>query len=659
MESPAAAAQPCPHGRTEIIALWVVLLLGAGFYFWTATSAGSPLTLTLQKNDLYNRLADGFLAGRLGFVEEPPPELAKLADPYDPAQNAPYQRYHDVTYYRGRYYLYFGPGPALVLLAPWKAITGNYLPQNLAAALFAWGAALAGVLLLLALRRRYFPATPAWVMACGAAAVVFGSLLPVLLRRPVYYELAIASAGFFGLLALLLLHRAVTAPIRGNRWLAGASLALGLAIASRPNYLSGAAAALGVYLWWIWRHGHPSPREDWRRFLRTALAAGLPVGAVGLALLAYNHARFDSWTEFGTHYMLAGGNQQKTGMMSLGYVPVNLYYYLLAPAAWSAYFPFVQVTGFPPFPPPAGYSGVENAYGALVTLPFLWTLWWLWRELRREPPVLPETLRLFGRIVCGLVAANVGFLLLMSAANNRYMIDFIPPLVVLAFVGVLAWEQQARGWRKLLGRAGWLAALGFTVFFNVFVSFQHNELLRYHNPGTYRWLAHAFDHLTWWYQRATGEQPGPLRIGLTFPAERTGRLEPLVVTGLSFRADFLYVYYTDDRSIQIGFEHTSYGGPVSKPVRIDYAGEHQLEVQMGSFYPPVEHPCYDGMPAAEIGRRKRTLLVTLDGREVLAAQCDFYDSSPGDVAVGRNPVSEAFGRRFTGKIRAVERLGAP
>ncbi len=659
MDAEATTSGPNSPRRAEIIATCVVLLLGAWFYFWTATSAGSPLTLALQKNDLYNRLADGFLAGRLGFVEEPPPELAKLADPYDPAQNAPYQGYHDVTYYRGRYYLYFGPAPALVLLAPWKAVTGHYLPQNLAAALFAWGMALAGVLLLRALRRRYFPATPAWVMVSGTAAVVFGGLLPVLLRRPVYYELAIASAGFFGMTALLLLHQAVTAPVRGNRWLAGASLALGLAIASRPNYIFGAAAALGVYLWWVWRHGRPGPREAWRPFLRTALAAGRPVGVVGIALLAYNQARFGSWTEFGTHYMLAGGNQQTTGMMSLGYVPVNLYYYLLAPAEWSAYFPFVQVTGILPFTAPAGYTGEENVYGVLLTLPLLLALWWLRCRLRAVRDPLPGALRVWFRIVGALAAANAGFLLLLSGTNNRYMVDFVPPLVLLAVVGIMAWEQRARGWRRWLGRPVWLVALGLTLFFNVFVSFQHNELLRYHNPAAYRRLAHAFDHLPWWWARATGQRSGPLRIRLTFPAERTGRLEPLIVTGLSFRADFLYVYYQDGENIKIGFEHTSYGGPVSPPLRVDYGAEHVLEVQMGSFYPPVEDPCYDGLPAAEVERRKRTLLVKLDGREVLAARCDFYDSSPGDVAVGRNPVSEAFGRRFTGVIHRVERLDIP
>jgi hypothetical protein len=85
---------------------------------------------------------------------------------------------------------------------------------------------------------------------------------------------------------------------------------------------------------------------------------------------------------------------------------------------------------------------------------------------------------------------------------------------------------------------------------------------------------------------------------------------------------------------------------------------HVIEVDMGSLYPPVFHPYFDDWSSEAITRRKRTLAVKLDGREVIATQTAFYDSSPGDVAVGRNPVSNAFGRRFTGVVRGVVRLPA-
>ncbi|CAM9336835.1 unnamed protein product [Phaeothamnion confervicola] len=653
--------QPPPHPpgagarRGETAGLVLLLAVAAWFYGWTATTAGSPLTHGLAPDDLYNRLADGFLAGRTSFAEEPPAELAALADPYDPAQNAPYKKYHDVTYYRGRYYLYFGPVPALVLLAPWKLLTGSYLPQNVATAAFAWGAALMAVLLVREVRRRWFPATGAGLVLALGAAAVFGTLLPMLLRRPLYYELAIASACFLGLLALwmLLKARVDEAPPRLG-WLAGAGLCLGLTVGARPNYLFGSGAVVAFCLWLWWRQAAPIvPVERLRRLARPAGALLLPFIACGLALAAYNLARFGSLTEFGTSYMLAGGNQSGVSQTSLRYVPINLYYYLAAPPQFSAYFPFVQVIGFAPFAPPAGYSGQENTYGLAFALPVLWAIGLVWTALRRDLPARPW--QAWARLVTVFAAGNAGFLLLLMGAANRYMVDFVPPLMVLALLGVMHGEATLAGWRRWLLRAGWGAALAVTLVFNVFVSLQHNELLAYHNPAAYRKLAHAANR---WSQLWPAGESGPLRIDLTLPKNRTGKLEPLVVTGLSFRADFLYLFYKDDTHIQIGFEHTSYGGPMSPPLEVDYDVPHVLEVQMGSLYPPVEHPAYDGKSPEEINRLKRTLLIKLDGRVVHSGQYDFYDSSPGDVSVGRNPVSEAFGRRFTGVVRSVTRPAA-
>src|ERR1041385_1227713 len=67
----------------------------------------------------YNLLVRGFRAGQLSLQEEVPPGLAQLADPYDPTANAVYwafpHRMLDLSYYKGRLYLYFGITPALVL----------------------------------------------------------------------------------------------------------------------------------------------------------------------------------------------------------------------------------------------------------------------------------------------------------------------------------------------------------------------------------------------------------------------------------------------------------------------------------------------------------------------------------------------------------------
>src|SRR5580658_9426275 len=206
---------------------WAVLVLAlAGwFYLWTATSAGSPLSTKLQQDDLYNRLADGFLAGQLSFLEKPNPALADLQDPWDPAQNAGLSTFHDVSYFRGKYYLYFGAAPAILLLAPWKAVTGTYLGENVAAAVFSWLGVGASIGLVLVLRRRHFPALGGWIGGTCLVGLAFGNFAAILLRRPVYYELAISSAYAFAMAALLCIALAQGGGTRRRLWLALAGLA--------------------------------------------------------------------------------------------------------------------------------------------------------------------------------------------------------------------------------------------------------------------------------------------------------------------------------------------------------------------------------------------------------------------------------------------------
>ena len=639
----------------------VILVVAAWFYGWTATSAGSPWTRQLAPDDLYNRLSDGLLAGRLSFLEQPDPALALLSDPWDPAQNAPYKKFHDVTYYRGKYYLYFGPTPAVLLLAPWKALTGGYLPQNVAAVVFAGLGVAASMGLILVLRARHFPQTPSWIVGLCLLAAAFANFGAPLLRRPVYYELAIASAYACAMAAILCLALALGREDRGRRrWLALAGLAYGLAVAARPDYVFG-AVILFVPLFPAWRSWRR--REPWNRVSarRDALAAAGPFAAVIALLLLYNWLRFGNPAEFGTSYMLAGLNPQHDVSTSFAFLPTNVWFHLLAPAQFSAFFPFFQIIHMPWFSLPAGYIGEENVYGILTNMPFFWFVFFLSHRALKDA-ALPAvgSLRDLAHGIFAVAALNGLVILRLNGASGRYLLDVLPPLIPLGCLGVFWLEQRAGPWwRRAAWRSFWLAALAYTAAFNVFVSFQHNDLLQYYNPVAYRRLAHAFDHVSAWLGETAPEKIGPLKIQLTFPQEETGKLAPLVVTGLSYKADFLWVYYVDDHTIKIGFEHTSYGGPVTDPIEIDFSTGHTLEVAMGSLYPPVEHPLYDGMAPDRVSALKHTLRVLLDGKPILTGKYDFYDSSPGDVTVGRNTVSDAFGRHFSGRIASVQRLGLP
>ncbi|MGD1021001.1 MAG: hypothetical protein ABSA12_16970 [Verrucomicrobiia bacterium] len=109
--------------------LAAVCALVIGLYAYTAHSGYVTSTRLNAADNYYNLLVQGFRAGQLNLKKEVPPGFAQLADPYDPAANAPYWLL-DLSYYKGKFYLYFGVTPAVLLFWPYAALTGHYLSQK-------------------------------------------------------------------------------------------------------------------------------------------------------------------------------------------------------------------------------------------------------------------------------------------------------------------------------------------------------------------------------------------------------------------------------------------------------------------------------------------------------------------------------------------------
>src|SRR5664280_1532426 len=83
----------------------MVCALVIGIFAWSAESGHLELARPRAEDTYYNLLVQGFRAGQLNVKREAPPGLTQLADPYDPAVNAPYiwdARYlsYDMSYYR-------------------------------------------------------------------------------------------------------------------------------------------------------------------------------------------------------------------------------------------------------------------------------------------------------------------------------------------------------------------------------------------------------------------------------------------------------------------------------------------------------------------------------------------------------------------------------
>src|SRR5271154_6733846 len=170
----------------------------------------------------YNLLARGFMSGHLYIDKDVPPALAALADPYDPDANRalredPRYRLHDLSYYRGHLYLYFGAAPALLVFAPWHLLTGGWLEHWVAVAFLCAAGLVTNLSLLRAVKAREFPRAPAWIMVVEVPLLGLGSFAPLLLARADIYEVPIAFCYLAVSVALRCLWEALGAPGRSAR----------------------------------------------------------------------------------------------------------------------------------------------------------------------------------------------------------------------------------------------------------------------------------------------------------------------------------------------------------------------------------------------------------------------------------------------------------
>ena len=248
-----------------------------------------------------HHMTDAFLKGQLYLDIEVPKALIEAERPYDPKyrelhgmvvnwNNKSMDNYEnsllgDHTYYNGKYYSYFGIVPVAMLFAPYKLITGHYLPSTFGTFLFA---SLATVLLLLLwkqIAQSYLNKIPYFFFLTGGIVLYACSFIPIVLAENRFHTIAQFSALAFVIFGVLCL-------LRKNIFLG--CLCFALAVGCRPSAIFW-SLLVPVLLW------------DKRREIlniKGLSAIIIPFAVVGFLLAWYNYARFGSPFEFGLGYMI-------------------------------------------------------------------------------------------------------------------------------------------------------------------------------------------------------------------------------------------------------------------------------------------------------------------------------------------------------------------
>lgn len=631
-----------PASGPARFALWAAFAACAAAVFWVA-NAVAPWAA--DRNNMwhhYEYLTEGFLAGHTYLPVEPAPELLRLSDPYDPAANAKY-RLWDASLYRGRYYLYFGPGPAVALMLPWRIATGRMLPQRLAVAVFAAGGLAGLACLIWGIRRRHFPGLSA--LATGGILVVafHAAWLPVILRRPGLWELPIVSAAACLWWALYFLWRFFDSGGRAV-WAVAVGLALALLIGCRMTYVFGAGAVLLLLLASLGGAGSGGVR----RWKAAAIAAAI-VGAAGIALLCYNRSRFGSWLEFGQSYQLAGSEVRGVRFFNPAYVAFNLWTYLLSPPELGPYFPFLH--GAWPDRFPEGYVMYEAMYGALFVMPVhlagLVAIAWGWRG-RSTPSERATAVTLAAALASTFFTGAI--LLCWQAACSRYIAELFAGWTVATAVGLMA-VFGSEGARRFGRSARILAAAAacWTIACVCLASAEFRGFMKQTDPGVYAAVAHLLDYPSEWWIRARGISFSPAEISVRIPPDSPRAQTVLLASGFPERVDQLVLERVDSGHVRVILSRNE-DALLETPPLAAPAGRLDLRLTAPWFFPPPEHPFWDHLGDGPARREFQTLFAVDAAQGAYSAHSTrAFDASgfapavrgPSD-AIGDSPYVESF-----------------
>jgi hypothetical protein len=592
-------------------AIFVLGLVVSGLFFWTVSKVSGEF-FTRQPSGYYGLQTQGFIKGQVNAAITPRPELLALKDPYDPVANAPY-RVHDMTLFRGKYYLYFGVAPIVLFIHPIGIITGWFPTEICVVAFFCSVGIGFSLALLKGLRDAYFPESPGWALGSGALVVALAHPAARLTLLGNFYEVPIACAfamhmAMFYTLFLALRTKGKNAAVM----LVLSSVFYGLTIASRPNYFLSGFTLVGPWILTIRKSASGNLFKN--TIIYTAAAFG-PAVFIGVGLLSYNKLRFGSPAEFGMAYQLAGERVLASRILHFDHFKFRFTEYLAGSMHFSRYFPFLY-----------GYG--DKPAGVLIYSPWLWFM-----------PLafcFPQGSFVKGRlsaliilgIGCGL---NFFILCVYWWGLDRYVVDYEASALILASVGVLA----------LTGLFKKSRIVCFSIFIIGFFSIASAlgiYLKRFPDPKLLNSIALIANAPVQQLEALYGVAYGGIKLELQLPdgKKSQGSSEPIFETGIAGdQRDWLQIDYQDDDHARLAFFHAGLGMFRGQIFKIPANRKIIVEVECGSLLPPSTHPIFKNWSPDEYNALRRGLYVRVGGETVLRAVLDCYDSTLDDLRIGR------------------------
>jgi len=475
--------------KQNLIYAGLVMLAIAFSWFCDYTSA-SESQMNTPMNYQYSRyLVDAFLSGRTNIDFGHPEKLLNAERPNDHnwlSSNGYVLGVDwawDIAYYKGKFYTYYGPVPAVFLYLPYKFVTGNYLSHHGGVFVFAAVAVIFLALLWRFLVKKYMTEARFAFYLLSFAALFFVSHLFAGLRYPTVWTIVQVGGFAFIVTGTYLLLKSVDKE-KINYWqLFFACLCFALSVGCRPNMLLVSVIVPAV----LWK------RRSWK----LALFVIIPYVMVAVPLCLYNYARFDSILQFGHKYCIGIGNAATADLLNpLGKVHrffITITHYLFRPYIYSLHFPFVELV------PPSGiitsalgFLWCYNSGGGLINFPILFCLFYLFKNiLSKDKPdgfYLSSTFFIVAAVMILLYSS-------MGIFHGRYLLDCAVFFILSSLFCAYYWCGGGRCGvcQNTVRLKVAYALLIVSIFVGMFLFVTWSDILgwTYYDPALYRYLEYS------------------------------------------------------------------------------------------------------------------------------------------------------------------------
>ena len=459
-----------------------------------------PLPTTteqLKTYDIYTQLVDAFLKGQFNVDLPVDPRLLSLTNLYDISSWINSTNFcWDLSLYEGKYYVYFGVAPLLLIYFPIYLLTGMVPTAALVCFIYTFLGCWVFARALYVLGRVLCLKANLLIVFLTELALIFSSMVFFIqislssyhflyLNCFLFFALAIACS--YGL--MLELNRS---SLKKGLMLLGLGIAIPFIVMSRPHVLLYTLVLCAPPLLWYFKGLLPSSGQ----LLKHGACLAVPLVAGALWVMWYNYARFGSIFEFGLSYQLTFVDYTP---YDTSYFPEKLtnaiFHYFIEPLGMSREFPFFVLNTEPYL------NNGNNLYLAprvsLFSFPLFLLLFLIWFKTGKTIAYERLLKILLGVIVVCVISVAYGIFTRIGTVG-RYQFDVMLPFIFLAFVIIVSRVEYQRSFSAqalYCLTCFWLVksmAMGFFLMFGD----PEYQLFQGLNPEAWLYLRELFSPLS-------------------------------------------------------------------------------------------------------------------------------------------------------------------